>query len=400
MSKKTTRILLVEDNPGDARLIKEMLAEGDEARHEVEWAERLEAAIERLGAEAFDLVLLDLSLPDSRGIDTYSRIGRHAKSTPIIMMTGLSDESVALDLVQKGAQDYLVKGDVDSGQLQRVIRYGIERGRMLEELRNSKRSLQATKEQLEEALESINEELETARLVQRSLLPDVFGDLRELEVSSVYRPCASIGGDLFDIIRIDERRVALLILDVAGHGPHAALISAMAKISFTRNISRHIDPAATLAAVNAELNVYIPRSLYLTAHLGIIDTVENTLTYSSAGHPPTMHMNHAKGRVEMLKARGFFVGLLPDSTYQQEVVPIVAGDTLVLYTDGLIESPGPDDHPCGRERLRSLLFQVMDEPPSVIATKLMSDLKAFTASTPQLDDIAILVVRYKGAAGS
>ncbi|MBD3315116.1 MAG: SpoIIE family protein phosphatase [Chitinivibrionales bacterium] len=400
MNNTIPRILVVEDNPGDARLIQEMLQEERSAPHNVEWVTRLEMAVERLHEKSFDLVLLDLSLPDSRGVDTYSVLERHARSTPIIMMTGLSDESVALELVQKGAQDYLVKGEVDSRHLQRVIRYAIERARMLRELQESKRSLQAIKEQLENALENINEGLEAARLVQRSLLPDMLEDQPGFEASSVYLPCASIGGDLFDIVRIDERRTGLLILDVSGHGPHAALISAMAKISFTRNLTRHIDPAATLDAVNAELIHYIPGSLYLTACVAVIDTTDNTLSYSSAGHPPAMYINHAKERVEMLKTRGFFVGVLPESDYRQKRIAIAPGDTLMLYTDGLVDSWDSTDQRYGRDRLRSLLFTVMDKSPPEIATAIMSDLKSFTSGAPQLDDIAILVVQYGGVTGA
>jgi len=120
------RVLLVEDNPGDARLIQELLAEAA-ARFELETVTRLSAALERLSAGNFQLVMVDLSLPDSHGIDTFHRVAAHAPAVPLIVLSGLDDEALALQTVQEGAQDYLVKGHVDHHSLVRAMRYAVQR---------------------------------------------------------------------------------------------------------------------------------------------------------------------------------------------------------------------------------------------------------------------------------
>ena len=135
MIGNTTRILLVEDNPGDARLIQEMLAEAEDASFEIDWAPHLSAGLERLGRGEIDLVLLDLGLPDSRGLETFVKAYAHSPQIPFVVLTGLNDETVALSAVREGAQDYLVKGQTDGGLLLRAIRYASERKRIEEELR-------------------------------------------------------------------------------------------------------------------------------------------------------------------------------------------------------------------------------------------------------------------------
>src|SRR5262249_38352654 len=115
-------VLLVEDNPGDARLIREMLAEAATARLRLLRAETLAAGLEQLARGGVDVVLLDLSLPDSRGLDTFLRTRERAPEVPIVVLSGLSDEELAMRAVHAGAQDYLVKGEVGSDGLGRALR--------------------------------------------------------------------------------------------------------------------------------------------------------------------------------------------------------------------------------------------------------------------------------------
>ncbi|MFC2071829.1 PAS domain S-box protein [Chloroflexota bacterium] len=131
------RVLLIEDNPGDARLICEMLAEVRDAEVEVECVDRLSAGLKRLAAGGIDVLLLDLSLPDGQGLDVCVRANTQAPYVPIVVLTGLDDETMAVKTLHMGAQDYLIKGQVDSRLLFRSMRYAIERKRMEEELRKS-----------------------------------------------------------------------------------------------------------------------------------------------------------------------------------------------------------------------------------------------------------------------
>jgi len=134
MANKPTNILFIEDNPGDARLVREMLVEAEGARFELECVDRLSAGLGRLAEGGIDCVLLDLTLPDSTELDTFERVQAQAPEIPIVIISGLDDEALAIEAVQKGAQDYLVKSYLGSYVLARTIRYAIERKRMEEEL--------------------------------------------------------------------------------------------------------------------------------------------------------------------------------------------------------------------------------------------------------------------------
>lgn len=121
------KVLLVEDNPGDARLIREMLPETSDVPFDLACVDRLSDGLERMASGDMDVVLLDLSLPDSQGLDTFIRARDHAPQMPIILLTGLDDKESAVTAVREGAQDYLVKGQVDGNLLVRAVQYAIER---------------------------------------------------------------------------------------------------------------------------------------------------------------------------------------------------------------------------------------------------------------------------------
>ena len=133
------KILLVEDNPGDARLTKELLKEITNEQFDIAHATRLSEAVDMLNLSQVDAVLLDLGLPDSNGIETFSKLHASVPQIPIVVLSGVTDESVALKTVQLGAQDYVVKGAFNSSVLNRVIHYAIERRRLEESLRESEK---------------------------------------------------------------------------------------------------------------------------------------------------------------------------------------------------------------------------------------------------------------------
>jgi len=129
------KVLLVEDNPGDACMIREMLAEVKHDGFSLEYAEQLSTGLGRLAEGGIDMVFLDLSLPDSRGFDTFAEMYARAPQVPIIVLAGLDDEEVAVRAVREGAQDYLVKGHVNSNLLVRAMSYAVERKRAGEKKR-------------------------------------------------------------------------------------------------------------------------------------------------------------------------------------------------------------------------------------------------------------------------
>ncbi|MGD0919607.1 MAG: response regulator, partial [Thermodesulfobacteriota bacterium] len=134
---ETIKVLLIEDNPGDARLVKEMLIDEGANKFSLAHVGLIREGLSLLRDEDYHVVLLDLSLPDGHGLDTIRQVCAEAPHLPVVILTGFDDETIAIRAVQEGAQDYLVKGQMDSNLLARAIRYAIERKRAEEKLRES-----------------------------------------------------------------------------------------------------------------------------------------------------------------------------------------------------------------------------------------------------------------------
>lgn len=131
MEHKLINVLLIEDNPGDTRLIHELFKEAKGVPTTLLCADRLSSGLQMLSKGGVDVVLLDLSLPDSKGFETFSSVHMHAKELPVIVLSGLDDEELAMEAVRDGAQDYITKGAVTSQSLMRSVRFAVERNRKM-----------------------------------------------------------------------------------------------------------------------------------------------------------------------------------------------------------------------------------------------------------------------------
>jgi signal transduction histidine kinase/DNA-binding NarL/FixJ family response regulator len=196
------KILMIEDNPGDARLLVEMLIETEWNPFDLEQANRLSRGLERLAVGDIDIILLDLSLPDSHGFDTFAQIQKKVPQVPVIVLSGLDDEAVAIKAVRGGAQDYLVKGQVDGSLLVRAIRYAIERKRT------------------EETLHKYAERLRTLRAIDGAILaawsPE---DIAKAVLHDIWGlvPCQQAAVAMFD----HESREAMVLVTYANDGAGA-----------------------------------------------------------------------------------------------------------------------------------------------------------------------------------
>jgi signal transduction histidine kinase/DNA-binding response OmpR family regulator len=212
MSSGAIKVLLVEDNPGDARLLQEFLKEPPGSPFELVHVDRLSEALNSLRAEPFGVILLDLSLPDAQGLDTIGRLRGHAANVPIVVLTGLDDEEVAVAAVEQGAQDYLIKGQVDGHLLARSLRYAIQRHRAEESLKDRNRELLILRKISETILGSLDLKSVTERILEEAMLSCSFdvGNIRLLDRGGETLEMAAARGyrDPANILR--HRRISRL----------------------------------------------------------------------------------------------------------------------------------------------------------------------------------------------
>jgi PAS domain S-box-containing protein len=199
MDKKAIHILLIEDNPGDARLIGEMLAEAPSTRFSLKHSDSLSDGLIVLTENTHDVILLDLGLPDSLGLDSINEITKVAPMIPIVMLTGFDDEKTAVAALQFGVQDYLVKGRIDSDLLAHSIRYAIERKQIEEELRRHREELMMLVEERTAELQKSNVAL-LMEIAERKRV----NELLENIFSNVHVLIAYMDTD-FNFIRVNNK---------------------------------------------------------------------------------------------------------------------------------------------------------------------------------------------------
>lgn len=229
-----------------------------------------------------------------------------------------------------------------------------------------------------------------ARHIQAAMIPRCLPLLEGLEVGSLYLPCGAVGGDLFDVIKISEDVLALVIIDVTGFGVLSALISAMAKVCFTNYIHRGASPQTIIERVNAEIIHEVSADFYLTAFLGYLDLHDNKLTYCNGGHVCPVVYRAKQAELEVLKAHGTFIGVFDNGYYEEQSVTLAPGDCLVLFTDGLYRlfSEDAQQGRCSVERMI-----VNGLATGSIASLLETIRNAYTAYSehaPLPDDISLL----------
>jgi sigma-B regulation protein RsbU (phosphoserine phosphatase) len=398
------RVLLIEDNPGDAHLIQAILGDAAVDGFVLERAERLAHGIDRLAAGGVDSVLLDLSLPDSHGLETFARLHAAAPGVPIIVLSGLEDETVAVSAVQQGAQDYLVKGHVDGHVLMRAIRYAIERKRTADQLARYAAELRAKNSQMEA-------DLLMAREIQQVFLPQQYPtfprqsspEQSALRFCHRYQPAATVSGDFFNILSLSDSEAGVLICDVMGHGLRAALVTAILRGLMEELMSVAGDAGRFLTGLNRSLVTILRRldePLLSTALYLIADVGRNEVRFASAGHPSPLRVQRSSGVVEPLRAydarHGPALGLFEESAYPTCRCPLSSADLLVLFTDGLYEMHGPNEEEFGLDRLVSAFRRRSELPPPQMLDEILTEVQAFSQQQEFEDDICLVAVERAG----
>jgi sigma-B regulation protein RsbU (phosphoserine phosphatase) len=257
------------------------------------------------------------------------------------------------------------------------------------------RRLQEHARQLETQVEKSNvrlhvqeQELERALEIQRALLPKTLPQLPGVQLAGAWQPARIVGGDYFDVIRLDHKRLGICIGDVAGKGISAALLMANLQASFRALATADAPPSAVCAKLNAFLCSNLASGKFITLFYGILDAARLTITYESAGHCPAFLLKKS-GHVEALHGEGAVLGVLPDWTYRDSVVPLAAGDRLLLYTDGVTEAENHAGEEFGEARLLHAARLTVASAED-LQRKIMKDVSSFCEAS--FADDATLVV--------
>jgi serine phosphatase RsbU (regulator of sigma subunit) len=391
--RPAVHVCLVDDDEDYYVITRDLLAEIPTFSFKITWIDTYEKALGELACPLYDVFIFDYQLGPKNGIGLLREAIAKGVKTPVVMLTGQGDREIDVEAMKAGAADYLVKGKIDAAILERSLRYAIERFKTIEQLRSSRDALRSTAQQLEHALKNINEELETATCVQKSFLPQSLDGFPGVEIAAAYLPSGFIGGDMYDVVKIDETHVAFFVIDVCGHGVPAALITAMAKVSFGRYILTSVSPKTIFELVNAELCRFMPDGRYVTGFCAVLDTEKKELVFSRAGHPPTAYASALSNTVKYLSTGAPLIGAFPGCQFEESAIHVEIGDILVFYTDGLVESLNSKKEHYPLAEMEKIILGAKKTAADDVCSSIISSLKKFCGKTPQADDITVLVVK-------
>jgi len=331
------------------------------------------------------LVLTDIMMPRMDGLELL-RWGREAVPDAMwIVLSGLETFDSAVAAIRLGAFDFLPKSP-RTEEMGVAVRNALERRQLLAERERLHRELQHKVHELQETSEVLRRDLERAEVIQRALLPRSPPPMEGYCIQAVYRPGQHVGGDLYDVIRLGEQHLAFYLADATGHGVTSAMLSVLFKqrlVLVDPATGLALPPAEVLAAVNRSIcEAHAAPGLFLTAVFGLLDTSDASLTLASAGHPPVLHARDGQ-ETRLIRRTGPALGLAPDAHFAQERLQLLAGDRILLYTDGLL--------PSGSERELELLRQVLAKPLSS-AQEAMAQLHGDAPAGADRDDVTILLI--------
>ena len=331
---ETGRVLIADDQP-HILVALEMLLKGSGFSTEVVTDPgRVLSAME---TEQFDAVLMDLNytrgtVGGKEGLDLVSQIRSRDSLLPVVVMTAWSSVDLAVDAMRRGASDFIQKP--------------WENHELLEKLQNQLNVARAQRR----AHRLREEELRDAREIQDSLLPKKLPEVSGYEIAAMTQPLKFVGGDYYNVVRVSDRETVFCIADVAGKGMPAALLMSSLHAALKPLMSQRLSPAELCHRLNRILCDFTPVGKFCSFFYGVLDSVQNRLTYCNAGHNPPLLVG-AQGKAAELSAGGAVLGQFPHWIYEQSEIQMTPGDKLMLFTDGLVEASDSDEVPFGEEKV-------------------------------------------------
>lgn len=333
------------------------------------------------------IVLSDINMPEMDGLTLLTKLKElQNPGLKTVIVSAYGDMDNIRTAMNRGAFDFVTK-PVNFDDLEITI------NKTLDEINLIRQSMAE-----HDQLVSIQQDLNTAREIQQSILPKVFPAFPGITGFDIYGSMVAakdVGGDFFDFFLIDSNRLGFVIGDVSGKGIPAAIFMAI-----TRTLIRAIGIKGSsapecLGLVNNLLCRDNVSSMFVTVFYGILTISTGEIEYVSAGHNPPYVVSGA-GVKEVEMTGGMALGVMEDFGFQSKTLRLTAGEKLFLYTDGVTEANNRDLELFGEERLANFLAARSEMPIQELVHDAFTEVNAFAAEMPQFDDVTVLTLRYNG----
>jgi sigma-B regulation protein RsbU (phosphoserine phosphatase) len=349
-------------------------------------------ALDEMGRSRPDLIISDLRMPEMSGDELCKRVKSDPATRDVyfIILSALDGTASRIGGLALGADDMIPK----PFHAQEVLAKVESTFRLIAMQKEIKRQ----NKELTSFQERVREEMELAAALQMGLLPKLPGEAPSVHYTHRYLPASGIGGDIYAVLPLADRSTAMMIADVSGHGVTAALISAMVKTSFENQVRQGGEPLAWAQGMNEDLCRSTLAEQFATAWLGRLDPVTNRLRYVVAGHcAPLRIAGGAQGglhRSEVLRGKGFMLGLDPQLPFMEHEAEFLPGDRLVLYTDGLVEVEREDRTMLEEAGLRRICAE-LPAGAEEAADAVIAQTCAFNQPATFGDDVTLVILDRK-----
>lgn len=381
------KILVINDDDGIREIIKTVL---ERKGYETYEASNGLEGIAQANQTKPDLILLDILMPGMSGFETCKRLKNDpaTKEIPVIFLSSLSTPKDKIQGLELGAVDF-INNAVDQGELLARVKTHLE-------IRSLSQALRHSNEELVRKQKSLDDDLHTAAIIQRSFLPSMNFKIGKIQLSALWLPANPLGGDIFNVIQCSNGKVIFYMIDVSGHDVPSALVTiSVSEYLHQQNASSKIllSPKEMMVALDKEYPIE-RFDRYFTIFYLILDLELGNLTYSSAGHPPAIILKKNAG-CKLLDLGGTIIGLNRNLPFEERVETLDEGDKVFLYTDGVIEMKNKEEELYGADRLQAFLESVREEPIDKMISALHQSLEVFAQGALPQDDVSIIGFEFQ-----
>ena len=389
MLTSNAALLVVDDNEDNRYTLTRRLSR--EGYQNVTTANNGREALECLSGQAFDLVLLDVMMPEMNGYEVLEHMKASValRDIPVIMISALDEINSVIRCIELGAEDYLNK-PFNPVLLRARVGALLEKKRLRDEVRRN--------------LDRLEKEMDAARVLQLGMLPRQFPPCSAAEpvaVHAIMEPAREVGGDLYDCFYADDQTFCFLVGDVSGKGAAAAMFMARTRslVRMTVELWRQwrneaIQPAQLIEAVNRELCLNNDGRMFVTLFFGLLNTRNGLLSFINAGHPAP-HLMCTGGSAVQIEARpGLPLGVRQHARYESRTLVLQPGDAMFVCSDGVFEALNESGELFSIGRLNRELDAANGMDPAGIVRLVKNAVDAFTGSAPKADDVTALALQW------
>ena len=333
-----------------------------------------------------EIILSDINMPEMDGLTLLAKVNEMRNpALKVIMVSAYGDMGNIRQAMNNGAFDFATK-PIDLDDLSVTIEKAIEQINYVHQMQKEHTQL-----------ESLKGDLAIASEIQQAILPRVFPPFPDIapkiDIAASMTPAKDVGGDFYDLFRIDDNRVGFVIADVSGKGIPAAIFMAVSRTLIRATGIRGGSPADCITYSNRLLAQESVDCMFVTVFYGIIDVNTGEVTYCNAGHNPPYILKH-KGDISPLPmSTDPMAGAIDGITYHEGTLKLEKGDALVMFTDGVTEAMSTANEEFGEQRLEDTLEDVAMHNCQQMVDAIKADVAAFAGEAEQSDDITVLALK-------